>query len=106
VEYAEGDAVDREVAGPADLMLDRDQEPARIALHGAFDRRRVVVYGSDPLSVAAASNPDIMPRISRSVLAGLDELSVEDRGIAELTPAYGIGLRLSVLGSVAKGESG
>jgi DNA-binding PucR family transcriptional regulator len=54
---------------------------ARIALHGALDRRKVVVFGRDPVSVAASSNPDIMPRLARSVLSGLDDLSVEDRAL-------------------------
>lgn len=55
--------------------------PARIALHGALDGRRVVVFGRDPLSVAAASAPDIMPRLARTVLAALDDLPAEDRAL-------------------------
>jgi sugar diacid utilization regulator len=54
---------------------------ARIALHGALDRHRVVVFGRDPLSVAAASAPDIMPRLSRTVLAALDGLPPDDRAL-------------------------
>lgn len=54
---------------------------ARIALHGALDRRGVVVFGRDPLSVAAASAPDIMPRLSRTVLAALDDLPPDDRAL-------------------------
>jgi hypothetical protein len=52
---------------------------ARIALHGAAERRRVVVFGSDPLSAVAGSAPDIMPRVARGILAGLDELPEQDR---------------------------
>ncbi|MEY9933983.1 hypothetical protein ABH926_008646 [Catenulispora sp. GP43] len=52
---------------------------ARIALHGAAERRRVVVFGSDPLSAVAGSAPDIMPRVARGILAGLDQLTVQDR---------------------------
>ncbi|WP_194921335.1 PucR family transcriptional regulator [Catenulispora rubra] len=52
---------------------------ARIALHGAADRRRVVVFGNDPLSAVAGSAPDIMTRVARGILAGLDELTVQDR---------------------------
>jgi hypothetical protein len=54
---------------------------ARIAMRGALDRRRVVVFGRDPLSAAAASAPDIMPRVARSVLGGLDGLPPEDRAL-------------------------
>jgi len=52
---------------------------ARIALHGAAERRRVVVFGSDPLSAVAGSAPDIMPRVARGILAGLDDLTMQDR---------------------------
>ena len=52
---------------------------ARIALHGAAERRRVVVFGNDPLSAVAGSAPDIMPRVARGILAGLDELPAQDR---------------------------
>ena len=54
---------------------------ARIALHGAAEQRRVVVFGSDPLSAVAASAPDIMPRVARGILAGLDELPAADRTV-------------------------
>ncbi|WP_194897093.1 PucR family transcriptional regulator [Catenulispora pinisilvae] len=52
---------------------------ARIALHGAAERRRVVVFGNDPLSAVAGSAPDIMPRVARGILAGLDGLPAQDR---------------------------
>lgn len=54
---------------------------ARIALHGAAERRPVVMFGSDPLSAVAGSAPDIMPRVARGILAGLDELTVQDRDL-------------------------
>lgn len=54
---------------------------ARIAMRGALDRRQVVVFGRDPLSAAAASAPDIMPRVAHSVLGGLDGLPPEDRAL-------------------------
>lgn len=52
---------------------------ARIAMRGAQERRTVVVFGGDPLSAAAASAPDIMPRVADLVLGGLDGLADEDR---------------------------
>ncbi|NUR62105.1 MAG: helix-turn-helix domain-containing protein [Catenulispora sp.] len=52
---------------------------ARIAMHGAAERRRVVVFGNDPLSAVAGSAPDIMPRVARGILAGLDDLPPTDR---------------------------
>jgi len=54
---------------------------ARVALRGAARADKVVVFGRDPLSVAAASAPDVMVRLSRTVLAGLESMSVEDRGV-------------------------
>jgi hypothetical protein len=54
---------------------------ARIALHGAAERRRVVVFGSHPLSAVAGSAPDIMPGVARGILGGLDELTVQDRAL-------------------------
>jgi len=52
---------------------------AQIALRGATDPGRVVVFGRDPLSVAAASAPDVIIRLARSILAGLDGMPDEDR---------------------------
>lgn len=52
---------------------------ARIALRGAAHPGRVVVFGRDPLSVAAASAPDVMARLARTILAGLDGMPAEDR---------------------------
>ncbi|MEY9926263.1 sugar diacid utilization regulator [Catenulispora sp. GP43] len=52
---------------------------ARIAMRGAQERRTVVVFGRDLLSAAAASAPDIMPRVADAVLGGLDGLAEEDR---------------------------
>jgi hypothetical protein len=54
---------------------------ARIALHGALDHRKVVVFGRDPLSAAASSAPDIMSRVARTVLAGLDAMPAPDRAL-------------------------
>jgi hypothetical protein len=54
---------------------------ARIALHGALADRKVVVFGRDPLSAAASSAPEIMSGVARTVLAGLDALSPEDRAL-------------------------
>ena len=47
---------------------------ARIALLGAFEGRRVTVFDRDPLAVAAAGAPEIMQRVARTVLSGLDPL--------------------------------
>ncbi|WP_194893222.1 PucR family transcriptional regulator [Catenulispora pinisilvae] len=52
---------------------------AQIALRGAADQGRVVVFGRDPLSVAAASAPDVMRRLARAILGGLDSMPAEDR---------------------------
>jgi hypothetical protein len=54
---------------------------ARIALRGAARPGKVVVFGRDSLSVAAASAPDVMARLSRVILAGLDAMTAEDRAI-------------------------
>ena len=69
------------VSPPYDHLLSTSQAMrlARIAMRGAQERRTVVVFGRDPLSAAAASAPDIMPRVADSVLGGLDGLADEDR---------------------------
>lgn len=54
---------------------------ARVALRGAASPGKVVVFGRDSLSVAAASAPDVMARLSRAILAGLDAMPAEDRAI-------------------------
>ncbi|ACU70931.1 putative transcriptional regulator, PucR family [Catenulispora acidiphila DSM 44928] len=54
---------------------------ARIALRGAASPGKVVVFGRDSLSVAAASAPDVMARLSRAIFAGLDTMPAEDRAI-------------------------
>lgn len=54
---------------------------ARIALRGAASPGKVVVFGRDSLSVAAASAPDVMARLSRAILAGLEGMSAEDRAV-------------------------
>ena len=69
------------VSPPYEHLLSTSQAMrlARIAMRGAQERRTVVVFGRDPLSAAAASAPDIMPRVADSVLGGLDGLADEDR---------------------------
>jgi hypothetical protein len=52
---------------------------ARIALHSAFERQRVVVFDRDPLAVAAAGAPDVMRRLARTALAGLDQIPQGER---------------------------
>jgi len=54
---------------------------ARIALRGAASPGKVVVFGRDSLSVAAASAPEVMVRLSRAILAGLDTMPPDDRAI-------------------------
>lgn len=54
---------------------------ARIALRGAASPGKVVVFGRDSRSVAAASAPDVMARLSRAIFAGLDTMPAEDRAI-------------------------
>ena len=54
---------------------------ARIALRGSAGPGKVVVFGRDSLSVAAASAPDVMARLSRAILSGLESMPPEDRAI-------------------------
>ena len=54
---------------------------ARIALRGAAGPGRVVVFGRDSLAVAAASAPEVMGRLSRAILAGLEGMPAEDRAV-------------------------
>ncbi|WP_194898894.1 PucR family transcriptional regulator [Catenulispora pinisilvae] len=54
---------------------------ARIALRGAASPGKVVVFGRDSLSVAAASAPDVMARLSHAILSGLESMPAEDRAI-------------------------
>ncbi|MBS2538555.1 helix-turn-helix domain-containing protein [Catenulispora sp. NF23] len=54
---------------------------ARIALRGAASPGKVVVFGRDSLSVAAASAPDVMAQLSHAILAGLESMPAEDRAI-------------------------
>jgi hypothetical protein len=63
---------------------------ARIALLGAFEGRRVTVFDRDPLAVAAASAPEIMQRVARAVLAGLDRLRPVQRTL--LLETFGVWL--------------
>ena len=54
---------------------------ARVALRGAASPGKVVVFGRDSLSVAAASAPDVMARLSHAILSGLESMPAEDRAI-------------------------
>ncbi|MFD0637272.1 PucR family transcriptional regulator [Catenulispora yoronensis] len=54
---------------------------ARIALRGAVGSGKVVVFGRDALSVAAASAPDVMARLSRAILSGLENMPADDRAV-------------------------
>ena len=57
---------------------------ARIALRGAAGAAgagKVVVFGRDSLSVAAASAPDVMARLSHAILSGLEPMPAEDRAV-------------------------
>ncbi|MFF7756097.1 PucR family transcriptional regulator [Streptomyces sp. NPDC007971] len=54
---------------------------ARIALHSAFDGHQVVVFDRDPLAVTAASDPEVMQRVARTTLAGLDRVSIAERAL-------------------------
>ncbi|GAA1965675.1 helix-turn-helix domain-containing protein [Catenulispora subtropica] len=54
---------------------------ARIALRGADGTGKVVVFGRDSLSVAAASAPDVMARLARAILSGLEPMAAEDRAV-------------------------
>jgi hypothetical protein len=60
---------------------------ARIALRGAFEAQRVTVFDRDPLAIAAASAPDVMQRVARSILAALDQVSADER--ARLLTTFG-----------------
>ncbi|MDX6255208.1 MAG: hypothetical protein QOJ11_1542 [Frankiales bacterium] len=53
---------------------------SRIALTGArLDREPITVFDESPLAVGAVASPDIMRRVSETVLAGLYELPTEER---------------------------
>jgi hypothetical protein len=54
---------------------------ARIALRGAASPGKVVVFGRDSLSVAAASAPEVMTRLARAILSGLEAMSADDHAI-------------------------
>jgi hypothetical protein len=54
---------------------------ARIALHTAFDRQPVCVFGRDLLATAVASSPDIMKRVADTVLASLTKIPATDRAM-------------------------
>jgi PucR C-terminal helix-turn-helix domain/GGDEF-like domain len=60
---------------------------ARIALRGAFEAQRVTVFDRDPLAIAAASAPDVMQRVARSILAALGQVSADER--ARLLTTFG-----------------
>jgi hypothetical protein len=53
---------------------------SRIAMTGArLDREPITVFGQAALAVGAVASPDIMGRVSETVLAGLYELPTEER---------------------------
>jgi len=54
---------------------------ARIALLSAFDDQRVIMFDHDPLAIAPASAPEVMRRIAATTLAGLDQISTEERTV-------------------------
>ncbi|GAA2056779.1 helix-turn-helix domain-containing protein [Catenulispora yoronensis] len=61
---------------------------ARIALRGAVGAGDVVVFGDDPLTMAVASAPDVMPRLADTILAGLQDMPLEDRTL--LLETFGV----------------
>ncbi len=63
---------------------------ARIALLGAFDGSRVTVFDHDPLAVAAASAPEIMQRVARTVLGTLEGIPAVQRAL--LLQTFGVWL--------------
>lgn len=54
---------------------------ARIALRGAYDGQRVTVFDRDPLAIAAASAPQIMRTVARTILGLLDQAAEHDRAL-------------------------
>ncbi len=56
---------------------------ARIAMTGSRldDGSSVTIFDRSPLAVTAVGAPDIMQRVSRNVLGGLDSLPAEERGM-------------------------
>ncbi|MFJ2172706.1 PucR family transcriptional regulator [Streptomyces sp. NPDC087851] len=54
---------------------------ARIALRGAYDGQRVTVFEQDPLAIAAASSPQIMRTVARTILGPLDQAPEPDRAL-------------------------
>jgi hypothetical protein len=60
---------------------------ARIALRGACDRQRVIVFDRDPFVIAAASAPQVMRIVAHTILGTLDQAAERDR--AALLDAFG-----------------
>lgn len=54
---------------------------ARIALSSADPMRKVVVFGAEPLAIAAVSAPAVMRRLAATTLSGLDKLAPKERAI-------------------------
>jgi PucR C-terminal helix-turn-helix domain/GGDEF-like domain len=54
---------------------------ARIALRGACDGQRVTVFDRDPLAIAAASAPQVMRNVARTILGSLDQIAEHDRAL-------------------------
>jgi len=60
---------------------------ARIALRGACDRQRGIVFDQDPFAIAAASAPQVMRIVAHTILGTLDQAAQHDR--AALLDAFG-----------------
>jgi PucR-like helix-turn-helix protein/diguanylate cyclase with GGDEF domain len=54
---------------------------ARIALRGACDGQRVTVFDRDSLAVAAASAPQVMRTVARTILGPLNQAAEHDRAL-------------------------
>jgi hypothetical protein len=54
---------------------------ARLALRAAYGSRRVVTYGSEPMSILAAGLPEVMEQLAEPILAGLATVSEHDRAL-------------------------
>jgi len=54
---------------------------ARIAMTASVDSEPVTLFDDAPLTVAAVAAPDVMSRVVRNVLGGLDDLPRDDRTV-------------------------
>jgi sugar diacid utilization regulator len=60
---------------------------ARIALRSADAMRKVVLFGTEPLAIAAISAPAVMRRLAATTLSGLDNIAPKER--ATLLETFG-----------------